>query len=109
MPHTSETRRVVTVWLGLRATSPPSEYPEPNVKDILVDKHVSRTTSRIQRRKNPSVKQRYAALLVERSREAIITKVANGSGKSLRRTEVGHLCYMWQLQDYLPAKADKVL
>ena len=35
-PHTAVTRHVVILWLGLRAPSPPSEFPPPNVIDIII-------------------------------------------------------------------------
>jgi len=87
MSHTSATRRVATVWLGHRAPSPTSESPAPFVTDILGAKHVPLNTSRAPQRKNTFVNESEAAQPVECWREAIITYVANGSVKSVSKTE----------------------
>ena len=110
MPHTSATRRVAIVWLGLLAISPPSESLGPNVIHISGAKRVSRITGRATRIRNPFVSARYVAGPVERSRETISTNVSNGIVTTCKQNrEVGHLCNLKPLKDVLPANADKVL
>jgi hypothetical protein len=51
--RTCVTKRVAIVWRDPRAPSPLSEFPAPNVIDILGSKRVSRTTNRVRRIRIP--------------------------------------------------------
>jgi len=107
MQHTSETKSVAIVWLGLRALSRPSESPAPNVTDTLGANSVSRNTSSAPR-KSLWTQEMLSLCGVLR------TIVKHECSKQFceickQNRQVGHLSYVRPLKDVLPTNADKVL